>query len=174
MNNENLNIRSEIIKNAFYDNRNITEEISEEERNLPADIYQGGDLYKTEDGELIDLELQINDFDVDELVKYVELAEELYYAYDAPVSIYILCSKNVRILTKECEIMSEANFTIRLASPQEDIAEYLLEEIKDKLKKEKYLSEKDLNTVKMLPIICDRENRNYFRKEHFKIINKFT
>lgn len=174
MNDEDLILRCNVIKKVFNDNRKIIREISENERKLPSNVYQGGDLFETEDGEIISFELQIVDFNVDELVKYVELAEELYEEYETPISIYILCSKNVKIQVKECEIISEANFTIRLATSEEDIAKIILEIIKNKMNNGKKITQEDIDILKMLPMICDVKNRNYFRKEHFKIINQIS
>ena len=50
----------------------------------------------------------------------------------------------------------------------------LLNIIKNKLKKGETLDNDDLYALSMMPMICKKEERNYFRKEYFKIINNFN
>lgn len=80
---EDYNIRTKVIEKTFNDNRKIKYPTPEHLRAVDDGIYPGGDIFTTEDGELIDLEFQMTDFDEDELVKYVELAEALYEKTDA-------------------------------------------------------------------------------------------
>ena len=137
-------------------------------------IYPGGDIFTTEDGELIDLEFQMTDFDEDELVKYVELAEALYEKNRCPISIYIICPDDVNICMKECEIMSKADFTIKLACINEDPCQIILKAIKHKIKNNEILNGDDIHALSLLQVKCRKEDRNYYRREYFKIINKIS
>ena len=80
----------------------------------------------------------------------------------------------MNICVKECEIKSESDFTIKLAAIEENPAHMLLNIIKNKLSKGEILDSEDLHALSMMPIICKKEERNYFRKEYFKIINDIT
>ncbi|MBQ2831059.1 hypothetical protein [Methanobrevibacter sp.] len=139
---------------------------------LDENVYQGGDIFKTKDDEFIVLELQMKDFDEDELVKYVEFAESLYEKQHQPVSIYIICPGDINIYVREFEIKSEACFTIKLAKIDEDPAAIILKMIKHKLRNNEVLDEDDYHALEMIPVICEKEKRNYYRREAFKIINR--
>lgn len=164
-------MKTKLIKETFKDQRKIKCQIPIQNLNLEQHIYQEGSIFITEKDEIIDLELQITDFTEDELVKYVELAEALYETNNKHVSIYIICPNTVNICVKECEIKSESDFTIKLAAIEENPAHMLLNIIKNKLSKGEILDSEDLHALSMMPIICKKEERNYFRKEYFKIIN---
>lgn len=172
MKEQDFKIRTKIIKETFNDSRRIKCITPEKDRKLEDNIYPGGDLFTTEDGEFIDLEFQMEDFNESELVKYVEFAEALYKKHQKQVSIYLLCPDNVNVLVRECEIKSEAEFTIKLACIQENPAHIILDIIKNKINSGELLDGDDLHALSMLPIMCKEEDRNYFRKEYFKIINK--
>lgn len=172
MKEQDFKIRTKIIKETFNDSRRIKCITPEKDRKLDDNIYPGGDLFTTEDGEFIDLEFQIEDFNESELVKYVEFAEALYKKHQKQVSIYLLCPDTVNVLVRECEIKSEAEFTIKLACIQENPAHIILDIIKNKINSGELLDGDDLHALSMLPIMCKEEDRNYFRKEYFKIINK--
>ena len=172
MKEQDFKIRTKIIKETFNDSRRIKCITPEKDRKLDDNIYPGGDLFTTEDGEFIDLEFQMEDFNESELVKYVEFAEALYKKHQKQVSIYLLCPDNVNVLVRECEIKSEAEFTIKLACIQENPAHIILDIIKNKINSGELLDGDDLHALSMLPIMCKEEDRNYFRKEYFKIINK--
>lgn len=171
MNKKDFDIRTNVIKKTFNDNRTIVSSVSAEELGLDENIHQGGDIFITSDGEFIDLEFQENDFNEDELVKYVELAENLYEQYGKKVSIYILCPKDINVCVRECEIKSESTFTIKIACIQEDFCEIILNGIKAKIKANEMLDEDDLYALARLPVECKKEKRNYYRREYFKIIN---
>ncbi len=172
MKEQDFKIRTKIIKETFNDSRRIKCITPEKDRKLDDNIYPGGDLFTTEDGEFIDLEFQMKDFNESELVKYVEFAEALYKKHQKQVSIYLLCPDTVNVLVRECEIKSEAEFTIKLACIQENPAHIILDIIKNKINSGELLDGDDLHALSMLPIMCKEEDRNYFRKEYFKIINK--
>lgn len=174
MNEENFNLKKDIIKYTFKDEHEIVEEISMQELDLPPHLYEGGDLFKTEDGCLVYLEYQRTNFDVDELVKYVELAEELYSKYEKHVSVYILCPANISVSVKECEIKSDADFTIRLVSIENNSADFFLKHIKSQIKKGIPLNEEELEILSNIPMMCDKKYRNYYRKECFKINNQIS
>ena len=163
--------KSKIIEETFNDKRKIKCVTPEEDRKVDENIYPGGDIFTTETGELIDLEFQMEDFTAEELVKYVELAEELYERHQKQVAIYIICPDNVDVLVKECEIKSKADFVIRLARIQENPAEIILKILKEKLDKGTFDLD-DLEALIMLPVMCKKEDQHYFRIESLKMINE--
>lgn len=171
MKQQDFKIRTKIIQETFNDKRQIKCITPEEDRQVDENIYPGGDIFTTENGELIDLEFQMEDFTVEELVKYVELAEELYDKHKKQVAIYIICPDNVDVLVKECEIKSKAEFVIKLAHIQENPAEIILKILKDKLEKGIFDLD-DLKALTMLPVMCKEEDQHYFRTESLKIINE--
>lgn len=172
MDEKDLKIRNQIIEETFHDPRKIICEIPREDITLPEHVYPGEEIFKTENGEIIDLEFQIIDFDENELVKYVEFAEEMYEICKKPVSVYILCRNDIKVLVKECSFKSEAEFTIKLACISENPALSLLCHLKNKLKNGIMLDNDDLNALENLPMYCEKEDRNFFRKEYVRIINK--
>ena len=174
MNEKDFNVRTKVIRETFNDMRTIKCATPENIRKVNEDIYQGGDIFTTEDGDFIDLEFQLDDFDEDELVKYVELAESLYEKHQKHISIYIICPKGINICVKECEIKSEADFTIKLACIQEDPCKIVLDAIKNKVKNGDLLNGDDLFALSILPVMCSQEDRNYYRKEYFRIMNKIS
>lgn len=174
MNEKDFNIRTKVIQETFNDMRAIKCATPENIRKVDEDIYPGGDIFTTEDGDFIDLEFQMNDFNEDELVKYVELAESLYKKHKRHVSIYIICPKGINVCVKECEIKSEADFTIKLACIQEDPCKLVLNVIKEKVKNGDLLNGEDMFALSILPVMCNPEDRNYYRKEYFRIINQIS
>lgn len=173
MNNKDFNIRSKIIKETFHDKRKIVASVTAEELHIDDDIHQGGDLFITSNGEIIDLELQIVDFTEYELIKYIELAEHLYEKYGKEISVYIICPKEINVCVKEEEILSEAEFTIKLACSQFDSCEIILDSIKEKIENDEILTEEDMTNLRMLQVMCEKEKRNHYRLEYFKIMNRY-
>ena len=88
MNNEKIRPEIQIIKEAFQEKRNIIDYAPEEMIQVSEYCHNGGDIFITEEGELIDLEYQMKDFDEEELVKYIELAEELYEKNKRVIKIF--------------------------------------------------------------------------------------
>lgn len=174
MNEQDFKIRAEIIRETFNDKRKIKCITPEKDRKLDEHIHPGGDIFTTEDGEFIDLEFQIDDFTIDELVKYVEFAEELYEKHHKHVSVYLICPDIVNVFVREGEIKSEADFTIKLACVEQNLAQITLDIIKNKLKREGFLDKEDLDILEMLPVVCKRKDRKYFRREYLEIINKMS
>lgn len=172
MEEKNFEIKTRIIKETFDDDRKIKCEIPPEDMHLPAHVHQGGDLFMTEDGEFIDLEFQMENFDEGELVKFIEFAEELYEKHRRRISIYILCTDNVKILVRECPIYSDAEFNIKLACSEDYFALSFLCHIKNKLRKGMKLDDDDEVILEKLPMLCRKEDRKFFRRETLKIINK--
>lgn len=172
MDEKKFNIRSKIIRETFDDKRTLVSPVNADELNLNEHVHQGGDMFITSDGEIIDLEFQETDFTEDELVKYVELAEELYEKIEKEVSIYIICPKDIGVYVKEIEIRSDADFTIKLACIPEERCELILNYIKHKIKANEKLSEDDINALNNLPVKCRKENRNYYRRETIRIMNR--
>lgn len=167
-----FNIRENVIKKTFNDNRKIVSSVNVEELKIDKDIHPGGDIFITSEGDFIDLEFQVKDFDEDELVKYVELAEELSEKYGSEVSIYILCPKDIDVCVRECEIKSNATFTIKLACIDETPCEIILNCIKAKIKSNEMLDSEDLHILASLPVMCESEKRNYYRLEYLKIMKE--
>lgn len=169
---EDFKTKSLIIKTAFKDTRKLKHPDHRIENQLEDEIFDKGDIFQTEDENYIFLTAQIKDFDEESLVKYCEIAEKLYEIVRKPVSIYILCSKDTDVCVKECEIKSEADFKIKLAKNTADPAEEILNFIKRKIAHHEVLDNEDLEVLEMLPVICNKEKRNYYRLEYFKIINR--
>ena len=166
--------KARIIKETFNDPREIKCYLPIQNLRLDDNIHQEGELFITEDYEIIDLEFQFEDFTEEELVKYVELAEALYEKNNKKISIYVICPNSINIYVREFEIKSEADFTIKLAAIEENLSQIALDIIKSKLANGGILDLEDIEMLKIIPLSCKKEERNYFRKECFKIINKFS
>ena len=174
MNKEEFNSKVNIIREVFDDERNILYPTPLSIRQVDENIHQGEYVFTTETGEFIDLETQLVDFDEEELTKKVEFAESLYEKHNKHVSIYLLCPTDIRILMKECTIKSEAEFKIKLACVGEDGCELILRHVKKKIKNNTELTSDDMEALTLLPIMCKKEDRHYFRVECFKIINQLN
>ena len=161
MNKKDYEVRTKIIRETFNDSRRINCSVSADELQIDEYVHKGGDIFKTEEGDFIDLEFQMKDFDECELVKYVEFAENLFEKHQKHVSIYIICPDDINVCVKECEIKSEASFTIKLAKVNENPAKIILNMIKQKIKNNEMLDSEDLHALSMLPVICKKEERNY-------------
>lgn len=172
MNKKDFKIRAKVIRETFDDTREIKCPTPEKIRQLDDHIYPGGDIFTTEDGDFIDLEFQMDDFDENELVKYVEFAEALYEKHKKHVSIYIICPKDINVSVKECEIKSRADFIIRLACIEEDPCKIVLKVIKNKIKNGEVLNGDDLHALSMLHLMCKPKDRKYYLKEYFRIIKE--
>lgn len=172
MKKQDYKVRTKVIRETFNDKRRLKCIENKDELKLDEHVYKGGDIFKTDDEEFVDLEFQLTDFNEDELVKYVEFAENLYEKHGKYVSIYLICPKDVNVCVRECEIKSEAAFTIKLACISEDPCEIVLNHIKEKVKRNEILNGDDLHALSMLQVICPKEERNYYRKEYLKIINR--
>ena len=172
MDKKDFDLKTELIKNTFEDERPIKCVTPKGIRRLDENVHQGGDIFTTEEGEFIDLEFQLVDFDEEELTKYIEFAENLYEKHHKKVSVYIICPKDINITVKECPIKSDADFTIKLSCHHEDLCHMVLEVIKNKIKNHEILTNEDIHILAMLPVKCAKKDRNYFRLESLKIINK--
>ena len=157
MNEQDFEIKAKIIRETFNDKRKIKYPLCENFEN----ICGGENIFTTEDGQVIDLELFIGDFREGELKKYVKLAERLYDKTEKHVSIYIICPDASRIYVKECEIQSEANFTIKLACFNENPAQLILNVIQEKLKNGEMLDDDDIFAILMIPLMCKTDNEIY-------------
>ncbi|WP_407420737.1 hypothetical protein [Methanobrevibacter sp.] len=121
-----------LIRKAFRDERKIIERTPDEIRSVDKKFYQGGSVYTTEDGELIDLEIQERDYDIEDHVNYIEFAEALYEKTKKRVNVYVYCAPSVKINIQLYEIPSDADFKIRLAQIKRGSK---IERLKSKLKK---------------------------------------
>ncbi|WP_305512412.1 MULTISPECIES: hypothetical protein [unclassified Methanobrevibacter] len=172
MNKKDFILRTKIIKESFKDERPIKCPTPCEIKKLDDNVHPGGDIFTTEDGDFIDFEFQLNDFDEEELAKYVGFAESLYEKHHKHVAIYLLCHHDIEVSVKEIEITSEAEFTIKLACSKFDPCHIILETVKDKLKNNIPLESDDIDVVRILPVMCKKNERNYFRLETLKILNQ--
>ena len=121
-----------LIRKAFKDDRKIVERTPDEVRRVDKKFYQGGSVYTTEDGELIDLEIQDRDYDIEDHVNYIEFAEALYEKTKKRVNIYVYCAPSIKINIQLYKIPSDADFKIRLAQIKRGSK---IERLKSKLKK---------------------------------------
>lgn len=167
-------LKTKLIREEFKDKREIKCVTPKHIRQLDSNVHQGGDIFTTEDGEFIDLEFQLVDFDEEELVKYVEFAEHLYEKHHKKVSIYLLCPRSVDVLVSEFDIVSDADFTIKLSCSRKDPCELILQGIKEKIRRTHCIDKEELDILKNLPMICDRKNRTRVRLECFKLVNRFN
>lgn len=172
MNKAEFDYKTRKIRETFNDTRKIRCLASKRAVKLDEGVHPGGDIFRTEDGEFIDFEIQLEDFDEEELAKYVEFAENLYEKHKKHVSVYIICPKNINVTVKECPLKSEADFTIKLACSQDDPCQFILKLIKNKLKNNLVLDCDDIEAVENLPVMCNRIDRNYYRVESIRIMNK--
>ena len=120
-----------LIRKAFREDRKIIERVPDEMRKVDKKFYQGGSVYMTEDGELIDLEIQERDYDIEDHVNYIEFAEALYEKTQKRINVYVYCIPSVKIKIQLYEILSDADFKIRLAQIQNGSK---IERLKSKLK----------------------------------------
>lgn len=174
MNEKDFKIRTKIIKDYFHDTRTIKCHIPTEKLELNEHIKQDGDFFLTEGGELIDLEFQLTDFRENELVEYVELAEALYEKIGKEISIDIICPKYINVYVKEIDICSDAEFKIKLRCSDFDPCEIILDGIKDKIKHREVLDEEDIHVLEMLPQMCRKKEKKFYRLECFKILNRYS
>ena len=91
------------IKEVFKDYRGLTQ------------LDNTSHLFGADDGELIYVDLVLDDFTIDTLLEYVSKAEELYDEYETKVTIYLLCCEDSQIQVKEFPVMSKADFDIKMA-----------------------------------------------------------
>lgn len=172
MNEINLKAYAKMFQETFNDSRKIAFLTPEHLKKLDGNATPRRDIFMTEDGEFIDFEIQYEDVDVGELVKYIEIAENLYEKLQKPISIYVLCPKNSRLLVKECPIKSDADFKIRIACSHQDPCHMILNHIKHKTRKNISLDHEDIQILHMLPVNCAKKDRHYFRMETLRIINE--
>jgi hypothetical protein len=166
--------KTRLIKRNFKDNRTITCPAPEHLTRLDENVHPGGDIFTTEDGKFIDFEFQKEDFDEVELAKYIDFAENLYEKHHKHVSVYILCPKHINICVKEHRIISDADFTIKLSCSQEDYPKMILDILKEKIRNKEILDKDDLIMAERLPLWCAKKDRNYYRVESLKIINRYS
>lgn len=171
--NENMELKEiKIIKEVFDEKRKIIGYAPEEMIEVSDECHPGGDIFITSEGELIDLEYQMKDFDESELMKYVELAEELYEKNNVSVSIYVLCRDTIQVTAPECIINSKATFNIKLACYNINPAYDALYEIKEKAAKKIELNDEDLYALLMIAVMGPKKDRRNLIIECFKIINQ--
>ena len=94
MNQKEYLVKTEIIRKTFSDERKIKCQTPTQDLKLDENVHKGGDIFTTEEGEFIDFELQLRDFDEEELTKYVEFSENLYEKHQKHVSVYSFLRAN--------------------------------------------------------------------------------
>lgn len=170
MKKENIIPEIMVIKEAFDEERKIIDYAPTEMIKVSENCYPGGDIFITEEGDLIDLEYQNNDFDEEELAKYVELAEELYDKNEVPITIYVICPN--RVLVPEIPIKSDAVFNIKLACLNDNPAYDVLYQIKEKVKMNIHLDDEDFISLLTIPLMVPKKDRKNIRVECFKLIRQ--
>lgn len=153
------------IKKMFDETREINP--------TPIDIKLNGDgkAYKTGDGEIIYCELQLKDFTIDELVRYTGIMETLYEEYNTHCTAYIVAADGVEVKVNEMPIKSEADFTIKLGVTDIDPCESILDHIKQKMASGELLDREDIEKLQMIPFMCSKNKRDYYRTQVFHIMN---
>lgn len=171
MNRNHFESTKKIIRETFNDTRCIKGPAPEDMIHLDENVHPGGFILTTEEGDFIDFEIQIKDFDEVELAKFIEFAENLYEKHQKHVSIYLLCPQDINVSVRECPIRSEADFRIRIACSQENPCKMILDSIKNKVMQKKILTSDDISMLENLPMMCNKKDRNYFRVETLRILN---
>ena len=154
-----LENRTNLIRNVFKDNSEL-EYLGR---------YGNGELFLADNFEIIFLNLLIDNFNEDKLLEFVKIAEDLYNEFSMGIKIYLAATGNVEVTVDECEIKSFADFTIKLAKTDIDVCSNILTMIKAKMV-ESELSKADIEILSMLPFMCQENERDYYRKEYFKIM----
>ena len=129
-------------------------------------------LFKTEDNEIIYMDLIITDFTITSLLEYVEIAENLYKEHNRKVNLYLMCSDDVEVKVNEFPIKSEADFSIKVATGTINPYNMVLTVIKKKLALGELLDEDDLKMLQLLPMVCPASEKHRIRLEVFKIMNE--
>jgi len=155
-----------IIENMFDEKRTILPEPLQE------NINGSGETFKTQNGEIIYFELQFEEFNIDELVRYTSIMETLYEKYKVHCTACILCADGVRVTVKEMPIKSEADFTIKLAQTNMSPCDVVLEVVKTKMKNGELLDVDDVHALQMIPMMCPKDKRDYYRAQVFGILNE--
>ena len=155
-----------VITNLFDEKRTIIPEVLEE--NLNGD----GEVFKTQNGEIIYFELQLDNFNIDELIRYTGIMETLYSKYKVHCTACILCADGVEVQVCEMPIKSEADFTIKLAQSDMNPCDVVLDVIKTKMRNGELLDEGDIHALQVLPMMCSKDKRDYYRKKVFAIMNE--
>ena len=123
-------------------------------------------VYKPNKEQIEQLESQIV-----ELADKVEEVERLYDEFGKTINLYLICPSNVRVLVKEFEIKSEADFCIRIAQTDLDPCNMVLNTIKTKIANNETLGEDDLQALQLLPVMCEPSQRKMMKREVFRIMN---
>jgi hypothetical protein len=60
---------------------------------------------------------------------------------------------------KVCEIVSDADFKIKICKSEYNPAEHILDMIKSKMRDKKRISSEDLHVLARLPMICEKKGQ---------------
>lgn len=161
-----------IINEVFEEEREIMGFAPDEMTDIEDEDFQNPLIFITSEGELIILEVQITNFNEEELARHIELAEKLYYKNKVHISLYILCPKHIEVSAPICRIKSDADFTIKLACIEQNPTYEILSYLKKKVDMNMKLDDDDLKALSMIPMAGPREDRTYLRIECFKILNR--
>lgn len=173
MNLKNIEKTHRVIRKVFDDHRTLKCPPCELELKLDEEQLTEGEIFMTDDGEIIYLDIHFQDFKEEDLVEYIEIAEKIYEIVERRVCIYILCSQSTNVFVRESDIKSDADFSIKLAKDPRDFAQVILDIIKNKIKNHEKLDDTDLEIVKELPLRCHEKDRHYYRLESIKIVNRY-
>lgn len=149
----------------------IIRELFKDDRKGLLQLDENGHLFQTSDDEIIYLDLLMDDFTSDALADKVEEVERLYDEFGKTINLYLICPSNVRVLVKEFEIKSEADFCIRIAQTDLDPCNMVLNTIKTKIANNETLGEDDLQALQLLPVMCEPSQRKMMKREVFRIMN---
>ena len=111
----------------------------------------------------------LGDFGPEELADIVEIAEELYSRHSRPVILCLAMNRTNRVLVREMEIKSEADFTIKLAVI--DMSRIAIEVIKEHIANGT-ADDADRQVLEAMPMMVHGDERKAIRKECFGLLSQ--
>lgn len=159
----------EIIKSKYKDNRKITGYATGQIQGIAKKHEIYGDVFETQENELISLDIIDEDFDKKQLEKYKKYGEELYEKSQKLVSIYILCVKQATNKLNSDEIKFNGKLLFKIDkmdySYNYKIFRIMSEFVKNKVK----FGRDDLIVLSMIPKMGPSEDLRYMRIECLKL-----
>lgn len=169
MEDEKFEEKKEIIKIQFQDSRNITGIASEYVQKITEKHNFYGDVYETENKELIASIILDEDFTYEVLEKIKEYGEDLFKISNNVVSIYILGSPHIENKITTHIIESTADMIIKFSKMEYSDAYEIYWHIKGLVEKKIKLSKDDQFALSMIPMMGPPEDKRYLRIECLKI-----
>lgn len=149
----------DIIRDVFQDNRRMFE--IEEELFVLAD----------EPG-VVRVSMHFGDFTPESLAEITEEAEELYERFgNVPVFSYIVLDRYSNVTVAEHKIVSEADFTIKVAKVQGDPIAMAFKMIEERIAN-RQITERDINMLHILPMMADKGQRKSVRAKASELLTK--